>query len=198
MRIGSGLIALVVLALLVSASAASGEDHPDLSGTWLLNEELSDDARKLVRDAIRSRRGQGMGEPGRGGPGGGTGAWSRMGEMRERMRQMEEGIQRLTIVQSASEVTIRNAIDREHVIVADGQKRTREGAFGSVETQARWKKRGLVIVETPEQGATVTRTYFYRRDDPRLYVMVKVEGRGPVFEYQRVYDRAAVEDPEGP
>jgi len=200
-RIGFGLIALLVLALLVPASAGAGDERPDFSGTWLLNEELSDDARKLVRDAIRARRGQGMGEPGRGDPGGAggrTGAWSRMGEMRERMREMEEGIQRLTIVQSASELTIRNAIDREHVIVADGQKRTREGAFGSVETQARWKKRSLVIVDKPEQGATVTRTYFYRRDDPHLYVMVKVEGRGPVFEYQRVYDRAALEEPEKP
>ena len=95
-------------------------------------------------------------------------------------------------------MTIRNAVDREYVVVADGRKHTREGAFGPVETQSKWKKRSLVIIDKPERGAMVTRTYFYRRDDPRLYVMVKVEGRGPVFEYQRVYDRAVVEDPQEP
>jgi hypothetical protein len=201
MRVGCALIALVIVPLLVPAFVTAGDEHPDFSGTWLLNEELSDDARKLVREAILARRGQGMGEPGRGrpgGPGGDRGSWSRMGEMRDRMRQMEEGIQRLTIAQSESEMTIRNAIDREYVIFADSRKRTRKGAFGPVETQATWKKRSLVIIDEPEQGAMVTRTYFYRRDDPHLYVMVKVEGRGPVFEYQRVYDRAAEESPEKP
>jgi hypothetical protein len=201
MRTGWGLITLVVLLLFVPGLVAAGDEHPDFSGTWLLNEELSDDAREKIREAIVARRQQGMGEPGRGrpgGPGGGRGGWSRMGEMRDRMRKMEEGIQRLTIAQSASELTIRNAIDREFAILTDGSKRTREGAFGSVETHAKWKKRSLVIIDEPEQGARVTRTYFYRRNDPHLYVMVKVEGRGPVFEYQRVYDRAAQEDPEKP
>jgi hypothetical protein len=201
MRIRWRRITLVIALLLVPAFVAAGDEHPDFSGTWLLNEELSDDAREKIREAIVARRRGGMGEPGRGrpgGPGGGEGGWSRMGEMRDRMRKMEEGIQRLTIAQSASELTIRNAIDREYAIVADGRKRSREGAFGSVESQATWKKRSLVIVDRPEQGAMVTRTYFYRRNDPHLYVMVKVEGRGPIFEYQRVYDRAATEDPEKP
>jgi len=189
-----GLLVACGSLLAASALAADGK-RPDFSGAWQLNEELSDDIRAKMRDAIRSRmRGGGMG--GRGGPGGGGDRGGRMGQARDRMRQMQEGMQRLKIAQTESEMIVVNAIDREQRFFTDGRRQTREGGFGPVEFEANWKKRSLVVIEKPEaEGAIVTRSYFFRRDDPHLYVHVKVEGRGPVFEYQRVYDRS---EPSGP
>jgi hypothetical protein len=179
----------------------ASDEHPAFSGNWRLNEELSDDARERMRETMRARRRGDFGRPGGGSPGepaAGTESWRRAGEMRDRLRQMEEGIRRLRIEQSASEMIIRNALDREQKFILDGQARTRQGGFGPVETRAAWKRRSLVITDTPERGARVTRTYFFKRDDPHLYVMTKVEGRGPVFDYQRVYDRVSEEGSEEP
>lgn len=183
--------------LLAATAVAADKERPDFSGAWELNGELSDDIREKMGEAIRARmRGGGMGGMGgRGGPGGPEGG-GRMGQARERMKQMQEGMQRLTIVQTESVMTVTNAIEREQRIFTDGRTQTREGGFGPVEFEANWKKRKLIVIEKPEtQGATVTRTYFFRRDDPHLYVNVKVEGRGPVFDYQRVYDRTRTEEP---
>jgi hypothetical protein len=192
-----GRVLFVVCGLLLAATTfAADKTRPNFSGTWQLNEELSDDIREKIGEAIRARmRGGGMG--GRGGPGGPPDGGGRMGQARERMKQMQEGMQRLTIAQTESELTVTNAIDREQRFFTDGRKQTREGGFGPVEFEATWKKRSLVVIEKPEaEGATVTRTYFFRRDDPHLYVNVKVEGRGPVFDYQRVYDRTPQEEPQ--
>jgi xanthine/CO dehydrogenase XdhC/CoxF family maturation factor len=183
-----------LLAVALATAFAGAGERPDFTGGWRLNEELSDDARQKLREAFVAR----MRDRGPGGRRGAPGGRRRpAGEMRDRLRRMEKGIQRLTIAHDEDAVVIRNAIDREHRVVADGRTRTREGGFGPVETRAEWKRRSLVIVDRPEQGAVVTRTYFHRRDDPHLYVNVKVEGRGPVFEYLRVYDRVEEEGSGG-
>jgi hypothetical protein len=181
--------------LLAATALAADKARPDFSGTWQLNEQQSDDIREKIREAIRARmRGGGMG--GRGGPGE-PGGGGRMGQARERMRRMQEGMQRLTIAQTESEMTVTNAVERKQSFFTDGRTQTREGGFGPVKFEANWKKRSLVVIEKPEtEGATVTRTYFFRRDDPHLYVNVKVEGRGPVFDYQRVYDRTRPQEPQ--
>lgn len=82
------LFAIAVCSLLPSSPPRAGTDaHPDMSGTWLLNEELSDDIEAKLRQARIDRRarmgsrspggmgGVGMGRGGSGGGGMGRGGW---------------------------------------------------------------------------------------------------------------------------
>ena len=56
-------ILLLALALLLPAAAmAAGSERPDFSGTWELNEELSENPREKMMEA---RGGRGGGELGR-------------------------------------------------------------------------------------------------------------------------------------
>ncbi len=177
-------IALLVLGL---AFAPSGADtaRPDLSGNWQLDKELSDDPRAKIREAIEARRAAGGGGSRAGQPGG----FRRLSELRRRMEQLEQGMQRLTISQSAAEVVIRNADDREQKLVPDGQSRIREGGFGPVETRAEWTSGGLVVTDRGQGGGTVSRTYAFKPTDPHLHVMLRIEGRGPAIDYHQVYAR---------
>ncbi len=108
---------------------------------------------------------------------------------RDRMRRMEQGSQTLTILHVEPELTIRTADDRERLIYTDGRKQARTSGVGPVETRAKWKKGKLVVRDRMETGMTITRTFFYVPEDPHLYVDTEIEGRGPSFRFQRVYDR---------
>ena len=48
-------IALAALAGTVFSGGASAQADPALSGTWTLNEELSDDAREKMQEAMQGR-----------------------------------------------------------------------------------------------------------------------------------------------
>ncbi len=78
-RLGLISAALLLTAAGAPASGAGKTEPTDFTGTWQLNEELSENPREKMREAMSSRRGGGFGGPGGGrgggfgGPGGGPG-----------------------------------------------------------------------------------------------------------------------------
>ena len=181
------VLVLLFLLMPIPGLAQAGRNVSDFSGTWQLDENLSEDPQAAMSGKIESRGGGG---PGRGG--GGMGRGSGMGDpqaMRDRMKRMARGSETLTILHVEPEVTIRTADDRERKIYTDGRKQQRTGGVGPVETRSRWKKRKLVVRDRMETGTTITRTFFYQEEDPHLYVDTEIKGRGRTIRFRRVYDR---------
>ena len=160
------------------ASLVAGE-QPNLSGTWNLNEEESD--QRPVRRR-RDRGGDSQSDGGRRGQrrrGSGDGSGG------------PRGANTLVITQDASTVTF-GVGDRSRTLYTDGRVITREGERGSLELRAFWQDDALVVERTFDNGRQITQTYALSEDGQQLYVTIRIEGdRLPQpVEFRRVYDAA--------
>jgi hypothetical protein len=178
-----------VLLLLPRASPAFGAG--DLSGTWKLDRERSDDpAQKFREGGGPSRRGGGF----RGGRGGGFGGRRGRspddGEGTGGSEFLEGGraFDLLSIVHRDPELGITDGVGREHVLYTDGRKVEEERSSGTTKVRARWKEGHVVVATTPEHGPKITETYAVTADGSSLTVTTRVEGRGRDIEFRRVYD----------
>lgn len=150
------------LLLLTPTSPLYGDDLSiDFSGTWQLNEELSDDPAE-VRSSRRGgsrgggsvgigggRGGGGRGGAGRGrgGSGGGRGGGpdgADRGAMRERLQAQQEAVATLTIEHQEPQVLIRNAHGEEEILYTDERVFERLGRGGRpYEVSGQWKRDSL-------------------------------------------------------
>ena len=222
---------LLSCALVFSSGFASGpratqaDDKPkvapltaDLSGRWVYNRELSDDAREKMREGMEKGGGGGGRPPGggggggtggpggggTGGPGGGMGGpgggggGGRMGpppggmggdeDPREAMRAIMEPSEELVIGQTETEIAMDEKFGRTRRLHPDGKKYKTDN--GASEIKASWKD-GKLLVETKRaRGGSVLETWEPVPDGSRLIVNVKMEGGfGPGLALKRVYDR---------
>jgi hypothetical protein len=170
---------------------------PDLSGTWTLNESLSQDPRTMLREAagkMHPGEGDGGGGGRRGGRrGGGNGeAPGAEGEEHPGGADFGLGARDLHISGTATELTLASADGREQrVLHADGQKRSEEKpGVGKVETQAQWKDGALEVVTKGPKGRRKTEIFEMTHDRKKLYVLITLEGYGrmPAVTFRRVYD----------
>jgi hypothetical protein len=185
----------IAAVLLLLPRASSALSAGNLSGTWKLDFERSDDpAQKLREGGGPSRRGFGGGGGFRGGRGGGFGG--------RRGRPPDDGegnggsdffeggraFDLLTIVHRDPELRITDGVGREHVLYTDGRKVEEERSSGTTKIRARWKEGRVVVATTPEHGAKSTETYAVTADGSSLTVTTRVEGRGENIEFRRVYE----------
>lgn len=189
----SNFLVLMTCAGLVPAQAPQANEAPppDLSGTWVLNERLSEDPREKMREQMRGRSGGGRKG---GGMGGGPEGGMDPEKMRQRMQERERAVQRLVVSHSEPRLRIAFADGSERVVVTDNKKHRRESGIGDVETRAKWTRNGrLEITATTEDGRKVSEVYRYSSGENRLYVTVTAggDGRLPKLSFKRVYDRAA-------
>ena len=187
----------------------------DLSGRWVFNRELSDDAREKMREAREKGGGPGGGRPpggggGMGGPGGGGmggqgGGGGRMGpppggmggddDPREAMRALLEPAEELTIAQTEAELAVEEKFGATRRLHPDGKKYKTDN--GASEIKSSWKEGKLVVETKSLRGGRVLETWERIPDGSRLIVNVKMEGGfGPGLTLKRVYDRAAGESPK--
>jgi len=188
----------------------------DLSGRWVYNRELSDDAREKMREGMEGKSGPGGGRPpggpggggtggpgggGTGGPGGGMGGsgGGRMGpppggmggddDPREAMRAIMEPAEELVIGQTETEIAVDEKFGRTRRLHPDGKKYKTDN--GASEIKTTWKD-GKLLVETKRvRGGSVLETWQLLPDGTRLIVNVKMEGGfGPGVTLKRIYDRA--------
>jgi hypothetical protein len=204
------------LTMLAAGPVGSGlaAPPPDLSGTWTLNEEQSQDARAAMRDAAgKTRQGEGgggghrggrRGGGGGGGEGGGGGArgprggeGSAGGEGTEAGEHngggdFGRGAKELQIAASGAQLTITEVGEAApRVLYTDGRKLSEEKAgVGTVKTQAQWEEGALKVVTKGPKGRTKTEIFEMTHDRKRLYVLVTLEGygRGSGVTFKRVYD----------
>jgi len=195
MRIFAATTIAAALLLLPHAGLAIGPG--DLSGTWKLDRERSDDPTKKLRE--------GGGPSGRGSGGGGGGFRGRRGGSGfggHHGRPTNEGEENggtdffedsrafdlLAIVHRDPELRITDGLGRERVLYTDGRKIEEERSAGTMKIRAKWKDGRVVVATTPEHGPKITETYAVTADGSSMTVTTTIEGRGRDLEFRRVYD----------
>jgi hypothetical protein len=145
----------------------------DLSGRWILNKELTDDAREKMREAAEGRRG--------GGPGGGPPPMEPGGG--------GEPAEELAITQTEPEIVIDEKFGRVRTLHPNGKSYKTENGAADLKTE--WKD-GRLLAETKNtRGGKLIETWELIPDRSRLIVNVRFEGGfGPAVSLKRVYDRA--------
>ena len=166
--------------------------HPvDLSGTWKVNTDASDDPREVLGNlrgqgpragARGDSAGRGFRRPGgragQGGPGG------RLGEGQRNRGQ-------LTITQTDETVTLSHGPRRSITLTPDGQTVSKQGRRGQAEVTAKWEGEVLVVEGSGPRGGTMTRSFALSADGQQLIVTHKMKGRTtkePV-EFRTVFDK---------
>ncbi len=194
-----------------ATAAAAAAAAPDLSGTWTLNQELSQDPRTALREA-QGKAGQGGGGGGhrggrRGGGGfpgggGGNGDGGDSGNSRrgpngtdgEEHASNDFGLdaKELHLKAEGTQLTLLDADGTvRQILHTDGRKVSEDKpGVGTVKTQAQWKDGALEVVTQLPKGRTKTEIYEMTHDRKRLYVLVTLEGYGrmPTVTFKRVYD----------
>ncbi|MDH3215001.1 MAG: hypothetical protein OEN01_01765 [Candidatus Krumholzibacteria bacterium] len=209
-RTVSFLVAVLVARPFLGAEpAAAGKiSGADISGTWQVNTELSDDPREMIQkktEKMRAGRGGGGfrgGRNRRGGFAGGRGGADSNGgrggpnreQMQERFRQLEDGRRNMVIEQKGDEVAMIYASGDTMTIVPDGKTHKQKTAAGEVEIEARWKDLALEVKIKGSNGAAMTRLYRLSADG-RLEMIAFVElPRGnELVEIITVYDEVKLE-----
>lgn len=210
-------LTLALVLALIGLTAQASAQTSNLNGSWQLNREQSDDARKKLQEAISSaggarrsdrggRRGGGIlrgrggnGDDGRASRGGGMNDEQR--ERASEMRQeMMEAAETLTINYQGTTFTITDGNNRVRTFRTDGSKQTQQGARGGsgssggeIETRARVQSENIVIERKPERGGKLIETYALSPDNRQLYVTLQIENKrlGQPITIRRVYDAAA-------
>jgi hypothetical protein len=206
----------VVLSTAHVAGRSTGEHVvPDLTGAWMLNNDLSDkpgQGRGRDEGGERGRSGRpgggggggfggGMGGGGRGGggrggfgdPGGGGGM--RNPEEMERMRAaMEVAMHvpaRLTIVKVDERLVVTDQDGASFRIPLDGSKDTGAANGVGFETTAKWENSTLRVERKFKGGLKLVEDYALSADPRQLTISSKVEGGrmpGGGRTVKRVYD----------
>ncbi len=187
---------MAVLCLLPGGILAS-EERPDFTGSWVINEELSENPRDKMRQSMGGGRsgggGSGMGGGGRGGSGmggGGRGGSGMGGGDREAMRQRFADAAakagRLEITQG-EELSILYADGSLRVIPVDGE-------VGDIKSH--WKGDRLVVELKGEAGRRIRETLRLAEDGAQLHVTTRMSGdlNRPTISFLRVYDMAVAEE----
>ena len=186
---------------------------PDMSGNWVLNEELSEDPREQMRKKFQARaRGGGGGRGaagglGRGGAGGvgrsggglagGVGGRSGAGRQPGAGRPggpagggrgaTAGGFEELTIEHDEPSVSITDSEGRRQTLQTDWKDwhPTRGG-----EVKAEWKKRRLVVQRRNQEDRKTTSKYSINPDGQLVIAITISLGQAGPVTFDRVYDRA--------
>jgi hypothetical protein len=183
-----------------TAQSSSSTAKPNLTGTWILNRDQSDNPREKMQQA--------MGAPTGGNDGGGGGRYQdngRTGRGPGRGGIMAE-FSKLTIEQTNGNVKITGASGRELATTQPEASKTESnqgnennggmGAMRSAPAAAEWQGNQLVAKSEGYGRGTTTRTYELSPDGKQLYVTTKIENQRlsqPVT-YRLVYDPAKSEN----
>lgn len=198
---------------------AGAVEPPDLSGEWILNEELSDNLEEKMAEMRRARRerggggfsggGGGRGGGGRGGGGGagGRGDRGRRGGGRPGSDGRTDPADRMRGLAAADSMSL-SWQEPDLVVTTSAGERRIDTTGKSVEVatptgvgkaEASWTKEGRLVIETKRlEGAGKRIEAFELLANGRLAVTVKrTGGQGPGLELTRVYDRTPpTDDPE--
>jgi hypothetical protein len=191
-------IVLAASALLVRASSArQAVAYPNLTGSWKLDKDQSDDPAKVMQEARESSSGgggsgggaTGHGHGGRGGGHGGGGRSSE-GTGGGPDSSFFSALESLTIQHDEPTLTITDAAGRIRIVYTDARKSEEEHSHGgTTKVTARWKDGHIEITSVPERGPRVTETWSITADRSQLMVTTKFEGdRGSGTTLHRVYD----------
>jgi hypothetical protein len=197
--------------------AADVAQTQSLNGTWKLNRDQSDDARDKLRSAMQDRDQNGpmgghgpmsgggvtMGIPGiggiggggmgrRGGPGMGGGSGAGSQEQREKLRDLVEAPDQLTVTQKGPEIDIADTQSHVRSLYTDGRK-LEKSKKDSDQTQvkAHWERETLISEEKGPNGEKISHSYEITGEGKQLADTLTLESKKlntPII-VRSVYDR---------
>lgn len=171
-------------------------------GEWKFNRDDSDDPTKKLQEAQQDRAnsngGYGGGGPRLGYPGGGMGGGGRrMGqqgmsdEERQKMQELLNPANRLTVVDltDRGEVDLTDDLQRKLTLITDGRKPQKSKDTNNQEITARWSGKQLATDEKGPHGK-MSRTYELSYDGTQLYetLHMTMGRRDTTFLIRYVYD----------
>lgn len=193
-------LGLVITAVLTACGSSQTFDQVapedvDLSGTWILNTEASDDSGQQT-DPMGAMSGRGRMMPPPGGMGGRRGGPGGMGgidpeNMRHTIDMVTDPVRRIDLQQGDSTVTLTYDQQRPLVLHTDGRELEQELPSGSkMKVRAGWNGRYFVVERKIDGGGTITEQYFKSSVTDQLHVITRIEmGRMPrAMQFLRVYD----------
>lgn len=182
---------VILLALFVLPFAAGAQEapRPDLSGTWVINEALSESMREKVREMmteeITNPRAQAR--------------WDRV-QARERMGMQSAPFARLEIAHEEPLVAVQYSGGRSRELFTDGRELEPEAEYGQEAVTVAWEGARLIVDADTARGR-VTEFWELSDDGKRLFVTTQAEMgerlSGPVS-FRRVYDLAPPEQEQAP
>jgi hypothetical protein len=202
-------LTVVVFVASVASSRAQAPAKRQLTGAWILNNDLSDrppERGERGDEGGRGRRG-GAGFGGGGGRGGGMrrgggggmgrgggdarGGMDReeMARIRDAMRDIMEAPARLTITETESMVVITSGDGRTTRLSTDGKKIKDDNT--RIERRTRWDGTRLISEINGAGRGKITQIFTLDPDSRRLRIAVQMEGGrdGPARTITHVYDR---------
>jgi hypothetical protein len=176
----------------------SPQERRNLSGSWKLNRDESDDPQKKIQESRGAngggggggpygggRRGGvsfpggGVGFPGGGGghgPYGGHGGSGQSNEDRQRMQELLRPADSLTITQKKdAEIDLTDDSSRKRVFYTDGRKLEKSNDVSVQEVAAHWDEYRLVSEEESSHGGKITRTLELAPDGQQLYETLRMD-----------------------
>ncbi len=201
-----GAAALLLTRTPGGGAAEAAAPKTDFSGSWTLDEGLSEDPFEKMRDASGREgsgsggeggsegggmRGGGFGRGGFGGHGGfgGRGGGRGGGSAGTTPSELLEDSRHLVIAQKDPELKITMASGKERLYYLDGRKVEEERNEGTVKVKTKRKGETVVVDTEYPSGREVVQTLEILKDVNRLAVTTKISGgRGRSFSFRRVYD----------
>lgn len=212
-RLGLALACLTLLLCLGAAAPKPTQTPEDLTGSWQLNEDLSQDARagrppgegrmgggRRPGGGPRGGGGGGRSGPPRGGPPPGGGEDFRRPPLPpDQIVAMAGGSKSLLIQVEGPQLTFSYGGDNRLLLFSDGRKVRKEQEEGEeIVQRTRWRDEHLEI-ETTAGKAKISEIWVLTNDHKRIFATVEMEmpgGRGKMS-FRRVWDRVA-EDQTSP
>jgi len=159
------------------------DHHPNLTGVWRLNTDLSDDVAKIV-------------ETMHGGSGGGHSMRTHGGgrgpidpeQMRARMA-LVDAPRRLTITRDERTISLTDGDGHSQILTPNNRKQRVQIGNITVDVKAKWADDRLMKERSLADGTTMTETYSLIPGAQQLHVSVKIESpQMPPIVLGRVYD----------
>ena len=157
----------------------------DLSGSWQLNRELSENAEAKLQHTQSSPRG-GHGPGRHGGLLGRLFGGGHSSQMEEARSLFLNAPASFTVKQDGDRIILTGGDGRVRTLTANGRKEKVNGR----DAQTRWDKERLVS-EISMGAAKVTETYERSTNAPQLIVTTQMDMRGHTVSVRRVYDAAS-------
>jgi len=195
-RVLSRVLALSIVMFIVAAAGHAAslqsrggdpDNHPNLTGVWRFNSELSDDVATIM-ETMRGGSDGGHSMPVGGMHRGGRGPIDPE-QMRARMA-LVEAPRRLTITQAERTITLTDGDGRSQILTPNDRKQTVPIGNSTVNVKAKWADDRLMKETSLGDGTKITETYSLIPDAQQLHVSVKIESSqmSHAIVLGRVYD----------
>lgn len=204
---------IMIIAVPLSMAEETADQHPDFTGSWVLNKSLSDDIQQVMMKATggANRGGGGGGKSGGGGRGGGGGrrggggggGGGSMGgqpdggqsgdnpQAQKRSEEMKLQLSSLEVFQDGLELNITDGLEITRLLHTDGREEKIWTQRGEATATANWEADTLVVEWKTSQDTTARTRYYQLNENGKLLTvreLIRIPGSKEMVNVQLVYN----------